>query len=121
MTHKVQVSGKDRNGNIYVIGGDDVDDFLGVAVGVLGGEDAQAVLDGFKHILPLSAGSEPTVAAVAAQLGATVVSGGGDSPVGPPCPHGPRQWKEGTSKAGKAYKGWFCGANVDDCRPEWRK
>lgn len=26
------------------------------------------------------------------------------------CVHGAMAWKEGTSKAGKAYKGWFCTA-----------
>lgn len=34
-------------------------------------------------------------------------SNNGDAPS---CAHGVMKWKEGTSKAGKAYKGWFCSA-----------
>jgi hypothetical protein len=30
-----------------------------------------------------------------------------DAPV---CTHGPMKWKEGVSKSGNNYKGWFCGA-----------
>jgi hypothetical protein len=34
-------------------------------------------------------------------------SGPSDAPT---CQHGPMKWKEGTSKQGNAYKGWFCAA-----------
>lgn len=32
------------------------------------------------------------------------------APDAPSCTHGVMKWKEGTSKAGNPYKGWFCGA-----------
>lgn len=38
----------------------------------------------------------------------------------PQCQHGPRVWKTGTSKAGKAYAGWMCPAPRNSaCPPEW--
>lgn len=37
--------------------------------------------------------------------------GGYDAPSeGPSCGHGPMKWRQGVSKAGKPYKGWFCTA-----------
>ena len=45
-------------------------------------------------------------------------AGGGAAPT---CEHGPRTYREGTSKAGKPYKAWFC-SNPDryaQCKPEW--
>lgn len=36
-----------------------------------------------------------------------VASAPGDAPT---CAHGSMKWKEGTSKAGNNYKGWFCQA-----------
>jgi hypothetical protein len=35
------------------------------------------------------------------------------------CAHGPRVWKAGANKQGKPYRGWFCGKNVDGCKPIW--
>jgi hypothetical protein len=39
------------------------------------------------------------------------------------CEHGPREYKEGTSKAGKPYKAWFCSSADRDyqCAPKWVK
>lgn len=41
----------------------------------------------------------------------------------PHCAHGPRQWKEGVSKAGNAYKMWSCPSRDrnDQCQPQWVK
>lgn len=40
---------------------------------------------------------------------------------GPVCAHGPRVWKEGTSKAGNPYKMWSCPSRDRNaqCPPEW--
>lgn len=44
----------------------------------------------------------------------------GSDPMAPVCACGvPRKYKEGTSKAGNAYKGYFCANNV--CKPDFRK
>ncbi len=45
-------------------------------------------------------------------------SGGGAAPT---CQHGPRVFREGTSRAGKPYKAWFCSSQDRDaqCKPEW--
>jgi hypothetical protein len=39
----------------------------------------------------------------------------------PTCNHGTMKYKEGTSKAGKAYKGWFCPApfGQTQCSPQF--
>lgn len=39
------------------------------------------------------------------------------------CAHGERSYKEGVSKAGKPYKGYFCTSQDKDnqCSPEWAK
>lgn len=39
----------------------------------------------------------------------------------PSCRHGAMNYKEGQSKAGKAYKGWFCSSTNrnDSCSPQW--
>jgi hypothetical protein len=39
------------------------------------------------------------------------------------CEHGARSYKEGVSKAGKTYKGFFCSSADKDnqCAPEWVK
>lgn len=39
------------------------------------------------------------------------------------CAHGERDYKEGVSKAGKTYKGYFCtsGDKDNQCSPEWAK
>lgn len=43
------------------------------------------------------------------------------TPAGPVCSHGPRKWREGTSKNGKPYRGWFCTSTNrnDQCPAEW--
>jgi hypothetical protein len=39
--------------------------------------------------------------------------------VGPLCSHNvPRVWREGVSKAGNAYKGWFCDVKGDPRMPQ---
>lgn len=43
-------------------------------------------------------------------------------PPAPSCAHGVRTLKEGTSKAGKPYKGWMCPAQQNDptkCPAQW--
>jgi len=45
--------------------------------------------------------------------------GGSSQSANPTCPHGQMNWKEGTSKAGKHYAGYFCGQKGSDCAPVW--
>jgi len=49
--------------------------------------------------------------------------GGGGTPGGnaPSCAHGPMQWKEGRSQAGKDYAGHFCTSRDrnSQCPPVW--
>ena len=40
-----------------------------------------------------------------------------NQPPPPTCQHGARLYKEGVSKAGKNYKGWFCPQN--SCQAQW--
>lgn len=76
--------------------------------------------------------AKPTaVAQVSAALGATVVNdptvAAPPAPVtnagAPACRHGAMVWKEGVSKAGKAYKMWSCTSKnrQDQCDPQWVK
>lgn len=41
----------------------------------------------------------------------------------PTCAHGSMKWKEGTSRAGNAYKGWFCPAPLGQtqCKAQFIK
>lgn len=39
----------------------------------------------------------------------------------PSCEHGPREWKDFTSKAGNHVKGWFCTTRNSDCKPLYAK
>lgn len=55
------------------------------------------------------------VAEIATGLGGTLV------PAAPRCPHGAMVWKEGQSKAGKAWGGYFCTERLkaNQCPPDW--
>jgi hypothetical protein len=56
-----------------------------------------------------------------------VKSGLGGTAVEETCQHGIRQWRTGTSKAGKPYGAWYCAGaekgvllnNADKCEPVW--
>ena len=56
-----------------------------------------------------------------------VKSGLGGTAVEETCQHGIRQWRTGTSKAGKPYGAWYCAGaekgvllnNADKCDPVW--
>jgi hypothetical protein len=55
------------------------------------------------------------VAEIQAGLGGTLVPGA------PRCPHGAMVWKEGQSKAGKGWGGYFCTERLkaNQCPPDW--
>ena len=42
-----------------------------------------------------------------------------NQPPAPTCQHGERIYKEGVSKQGKSYKGWFCPQN--SCQAQWAR
>ena len=50
---------------------------------------------------------------LASELGASMVEHA------PRCEHGERKLKEGTTKAGKPYKGYLCAWGVPHCKPIW--
>jgi hypothetical protein len=145
----VSINKKLTDGTLLSIGGTNADDFLINAKALLGGESD--VLAAFEQAFGASfsqATANVTNAFPEAQFQAppqpqqhekAFRDGGGvfappAAPAaaprqGPPpgtsaptCDHGqPREWKTGTSKAGKAYKGWFCqNPNRDaQCAPQW--
>lgn len=65
--------------------------------------------------VPQQAGQRP---AAAAQPAAPATQPGGPSPT---CEHGPREWKDFTSRAGNHVKGWFCTLRNSDCKPMYSK
>lgn len=71
-----------------------------------------AVVEEFPETVPFSGGTPAAPATTAYPPGTKV------------CAHGvPMEWKQGVSKAGKAYKGWYCtrknDPNLPECKPEW--
>lgn len=71
----------------------------------------QNVLAAFPAAQVVGAQTEVHHSAVPAQAAAPAAAG-------PACQHGPMQYKEGVSKAGKAYKGHFCNAKPS-CPAVW--
>jgi hypothetical protein len=45
----------------------------------------------------------------------------GGTGAAPTCPHGVKEYKTGTNKAGRPYKAWFCPSSDknNQCKPEW--
>jgi len=68
-------------------------------------------------ITPIEAAKKVSQASPAAQQQPTPAPAG-DSPT---CQHGARKFVEGTSRAGKPYRAWFCPLpkGADQCEPEW--
>lgn len=71
---------------------------------------------GVELILPSSTPSQPKAAVTHPQAQSTPSDA-------PSCVHGSMKWKEGTSKQGNAYKGWFCPAafGQTQCKPQFVK
>lgn len=69
-----------------------------------------------KGLTPVS--SQPASNAVATPAAAPATQPGGPAPT---CEHGPRVWKDFTSKAGNHVKGWFCQTRNSDCKPMFAK
>lgn len=125
MTNKIQVSANDR-GRIFVLGGENADEFYGNAAGVLGdAAKADRLLEDFQILVNPEVGQ-----AVAAA--APVRPGGGYSPAAasapsapgaPSCDHGPRTFKGAfTSKAGKEMpSSWQCQSRdrASQCKAVW--
>ena len=133
MTANVQISGKSQSGIIFVVGGNDVDDFKLNLAGVLGGDTATAdqIIDACAALItPASAGGSPAPAGTPAdfqQAAANVtkafpqaqpVVAQGPAPV---CAHGQRTYKEGTAAStGRQWRAWMCPApKGQSCPPEW--
>ena len=129
----MQVSGKIGD-QIFVIGGETAEEFLGNATAILGSDVVERIRDGFALCFDRDmAQAVATVAAVfptapAAAPSAAPTSGAAPAaegpktetdkwnnvwtyglPEAPSCPHGQRVHKAGTSQAGKPYKAWVCG------------
>jgi hypothetical protein len=124
MTNKIQVSANDR-GRIFVIGGENADEFFDNAAGVLrDGSKAERLIEDFQILI------DPQVGQAVANA-APVRPGGGYSPApaaasapgAPSCDHGPRSFKGAfTSKAGKEMpSSWQCQSRdrASQCKAVW--
>lgn len=128
MTEKnvaIQANFKTKEGSLFNIYGVTADEFE-FNLKAFG-----ALLDDILATEARVGNSRPSaVATVQAAVGGTVIND--PSVAAPPvvassgapaCKHGPMEWKEGTSKAGKAYKLWSCTSKnrQDQCDPVWPK
>lgn len=144
MTANVQISGKAANGIIFVVGGDNLDDFrvnLAAAVGDMAKADA-VINEAVKLIVPpsLAGAPAPDQFQQAAQNVQNAFPGSQPQqeyqpqqnqqrkPTPPPgqqaplCNHGTqREWVTGVSKkTNKAWKMWACPMDRDSqCEPVW--
>lgn len=125
MTNKIQVSANDR-GRIFVIGGENPDEFYDNLAGTLGTvEKANRVLEDFQVIVDPSVA--PAVAAAApvrpGGYGGGAPAAAASAPGAPSCDHGPRQFKAAfTSKAGKEMpSSWQCQSRdrASQCKAQW--
>jgi hypothetical protein len=131
-------------GDLFTIRGNTPEEFMAHVQSVVLDPDVIATAQALQeHAVAASKDYNP-VAAAKAGLGATHVAtidtpakaapagpapwdtpadpfGSSTTAPAPACEHGPRLWKEGTSKQGKPWKGWFC-PNRDrnnQCKPQW--
>jgi len=87
---------------------------------------ASQLLEELEGLLPQSAAIEQLITPIDAAKKVTQASPAAQqhsAPSGdqPTCQHGSRKFVEGTSKAGKPYRAWFCPSQdrSDQCQPEW--
>ena len=131
MTANIQISGKAANGIIFVVGGDDYDSFYANLTSVLQSQQAAdaTVAAARALIVPPTAtqSSPPQTIEQAQQVVQNAFPQAQPAPAAPhgqqapSCAHGVREWKAGTSKAGKAYKMWSCPSQdrSTQCEPVW--
>ena len=124
----IQVSGKATNGIIFLVGGDDYDSFYANLLTVNGGDAGatDATLAKLRDLVNVN--GQPAVTGQQAvqnvQNAFPQAQPAPPAPHGqqaPSCAHGVREWKAGTSKAGKAYKMWSCPSQdrSTQCEPVW--
>jgi hypothetical protein len=114
MTANIQVSGKYPDGRIFVIGGDNADDFYNNVAGILGDTAANQIREDFAILSnPGAAGAVATAAPLRTAAAAAPVQeqanpwGSPPPPGSPTCDHGARVRRTGTSGKGP-WVGWFC-------------
>jgi hypothetical protein len=130
----ISINSKLPNGDLVQLGGVGFDDFYANVLGAAQGDvaAAEAILDKVRQAVGLPTNGsavqvlqqnlgaqhvEPAQQAQPQQQAASVPAG----LTAPYCQHGQREYKAGTSKAGKAYKMWSCpsGDRASQCQPEW--
>lgn len=122
MTANFQISGKAADGRIYVVGGDNYDEFTTNLLAIFGPEMADRVVEDFQFLVdPPSA---PAVANASSLRGSdpspAQSSAGNPAPGAPTCSHGARVFRSGTSAKGQ-WSAWFCPApkGPDQCKAVW--
>lgn len=124
MTSNIQISGKAVDGRIYVIGGENFDEFFANLSSVFAEPgQAERVVEDFQFLVDPP--SQPAYAAAAplraADPSPVPSSAPAPAPGAPTCLHGPRVFRSGTSAKGP-WSAWFCptpkGA-PDQCKATW--
>ena len=122
MTANFQISGKAPDGRIYVVGGDNYEEFSGNLLAIFGPEMADRVAEDFQFLVdPPSA---PAVANAGSLRGdapsPAQSSAGAPAPGAQTCNHGARVYKSGTSAKGQ-WAAWFCPAPTGpgQCKAVW--
>jgi hypothetical protein len=128
VTSQYQASGKTNAGNIYVVGGENYDEFYGNVNALFGGDlgAVEAMLSEFRStLLPIGEPRQLHQAASTVNRGFSQQAPPPSQPAAPSaplCDHGvPREYKSG-EKNGKTWAAWFCNGTRDrneQCPPKW--
>lgn len=107
MTANFQISGKAADGRIYVVGGDNYDEFTTNLLAVFGPEMADRVVEDFQFLVDPP--SQPAVAAATSVRSspAAAAAPAPSAPGAPSCEHGPRTFRSGVGKKGP-WTAYFC-------------
>lgn len=124
MTANIQLSAKHPDGRIFVIGGDNFDEFFANAVAFFPAEQAERVVEEFQFLLdPSAAPAVEAAAPLRTGAPAAAPTAAASAPGAPMCDHGPRTFRTGKSAKGN-WSAWFCAApqstpKAQQCEPLW--
>lgn len=122
MTAQIQISGKAANGIIFVVGGENYDDFYANLLATLGNTaEVDATIAAARQLISASPTSAAPAQSAPQQQTQQQPVAAADSNA-PVCAHGTRVWKEGiSSKNNKPWKMWACPSQDRNaqCEPSW--
>jgi hypothetical protein len=108
VTANVQVSYRDNAGRIFVIGGENFDEFYANSVDLIGDTAARQLTEDFQLLVnPEAAPAVAAAGPVRANAAAPARAAAAPVPGAPTCEHGARTHRTGVGSKGP-WSAWFC-------------